>query len=55
MILGSWYVDVSSSKRVDGMTDRQTAFQLYIYRYTDNQRNANDYFSVFLIGGIVWL
>ena len=35
MMLGSLYVDVGSSRRVNGVTDRQTdgqmAFQLYIY------------------------
>jgi len=40
MMLGSWYVHVGSSRRVNGVTDgrtdrqtdRRTAFQLYIYR-----------------------
>jgi len=32
MMLGSLYVDVGSSRRVNGVTDRRTAFQLYIYR-----------------------
>ena len=64
MMLGSWYVHVGSSRRVngvtDGQTDRRMAFRLYIYRFriieVSNQRSfpvhENEFGKVVMVGSV---